>query len=131
MKLRIVTPVRPIVDAEVTELVAPGMEGEFGVLPQHVTFLGGLKPGIVSYTEAGARRRLVVSGGYAEVRDDVITLLADDAQLPEEVDAQQAKADLARIQDELSRGNESAEATERLLRSLDLAEARSAVGSRQ
>lgn len=130
MKLRIVTPVRPIVDAEVTELVAPGMEGEFGVLPQHVTFLGGLKPGVVSYTEGGTRKRLVVSGGYAEVRDDVITLLADDAQLPEEVDAQQARADLARIQDELSRGNESAEATEKLLRNLDLAEARVSVGSR-
>jgi F-type H+-transporting ATPase subunit epsilon len=124
MRLRIVTPLRPIVDAEVTEIVAPGSEGEFGVLPQHVTFLGALKPGILTYVENGAKKRVVLSGGYAEVRQDVITILADDAQLPEEVDAARARADLASIQSELAQGNESAEVTERLLRDLALAEAR-------
>ena len=46
MRLRIVTPLRPVVDAEVSELIAPGSEGEFGVLPMHVNFLGALKPGM-------------------------------------------------------------------------------------
>ncbi len=130
MQLRIVTPVRPVVDAEVSELIAPGSEGEFGVLPMHVTFLGALKPGIVSYTEGSARKRVVISGGYAEVRQDVVTILADDAEMPEEVNGQQAAADMATIQDELARGTESAELTEKLLRDLALAEARVAV-SRQ
>jgi len=130
MKLRIVTPVRPIVDAEVSELVAPGSEGEFGVLPEHVTFLGNLKPGVLSYTQGGNRQRVVISGGYAEVRQDVLTMLVDDAELPEEVDGAKARADLARIQEELARGNESAESTEKLLRSLALAEARVSVSSR-
>jgi F-type H+-transporting ATPase subunit epsilon len=129
MHLRIVTPLRPVVDAEVTELVAPGSEGEFGVLAQHVTFLGNLKPGIVSFTEGGARKRVVISGGYAEVRQDVVTILADDAELPEEVDAGKAASDVSAIQDELARGTESAELTDKLLRSLALAEARVAVGS--
>ena len=130
MKLRIVTPVRPVVDAEVSELVAPGSEGEFGVLPEHVTFLGNLKPGVLSYTQGGNRQRVVISGGYAEVRQDVLTMLVDDAELPEEVDGAKARADLARIQEELARGNESAESTEKLLRSLALAEARVSVSSR-
>jgi len=130
MHLRIVTPLRPIVDAEVTELIAPGSEGEFGVLPQHVNFLGSLKPGIVSYTEAGVRIRVVISGGYAEVRQDVVTILADDAQMPEEVDAAQAAADVVTLQEELARGTESAELTEKLLRDLALAEARVAVAAR-
>ncbi|MFN2377434.1 MAG: ATP synthase F1 subunit epsilon [Candidatus Binatia bacterium] len=130
MHLRIVTPLRPIVDTEVTELVAPGTEGEFGVLSQHVTFLGSLKPGIVTYVEGGARKRVVISGGYAEVRQDVVTILADDAQMPEEVDAAQARTDLASIQEELARGSESAEVTEKLLRDLALAEARVSVGAR-
>lgn len=129
MHLRIVTPVRPIVDAEVSELVAPGSEGELGVLPQHVTFLGNLKPGVVSFVEGGQRRRVLISGGYAEVRDDVVTLLADDAQMPEEVDAQQAQADIASIQAELARGTDDAEAIEKLLRDLALAEARVAISS--
>jgi F-type H+-transporting ATPase subunit epsilon len=130
MHLSIVTPVRPIVDAEVSELIAPGSEGEFGVLPMHVTFLGALKPGIVSYTEGGTRKRVVISGGYAEVRQDVVTILADDAEMPEEVNSAQAAADMATIQEELARGTESAELTEKLLRDLALAEARVAV-SRQ
>jgi F-type H+-transporting ATPase subunit epsilon len=130
MRLRIVTPLRPLVDADVTELVAPGTEGEFGVLPQHVTFLGALKPGIVSFTEGGVRKRVIVSGGYTEVRGDAVTVLADDAQLPEEVDAGQARSDVTRLQEELARGTESAEITEKLLLDLALAEARVAVGAR-
>jgi F-type H+-transporting ATPase subunit epsilon len=130
MQLRIVTPVRPVVDAEVSELIAPGSEGEFGVLPMHVNFLGALRPGIVSYTEGGVRKRVVISGGYAEVRQDVVTILADDAEIPEEVDGAQAASDMATIQEELARGTESAELTERLLRDLALAEARVSV-SRQ
>jgi F-type H+-transporting ATPase subunit epsilon len=130
MRLRIVTPLRPVIDAEVAELVAPGTEGEFGVLAQHVTFLASLRPGIVSYTEDGARKRVVISGGYAEVRQDVVTVLADDAQLPEEVDAGGARSDLESIQVELARGSESAEVTERLLHDLALAEARLAVSAR-
>jgi F-type H+-transporting ATPase subunit epsilon len=130
MKLRIVTPVRPIVDAEVTDIVAPGSEGEFGVLPQHVNFLASLKPGILSYTQAGARKRVVVSGGYVEVRQDVITVLADDAQSPEEVEGGRARADVTALTEELARGAESAEVTARLLRDLALAEARVAVAER-
>src|SRR4029079_14099387 len=130
MKLRIVTPVRPVVDAEVSDVVAPGSEGEFGVLPQHVNFLASLKPGILAYTEGGARKRVVVSGGYVEVRQDVITVLADDAEFPEEIEGAKARSDAAARTEELARGAESAEVTAKLLRDLALAEARVAVAER-
>jgi F-type H+-transporting ATPase subunit epsilon len=129
MKLRIVTPIRPVVDADVTELVAPGSEGEFGVLAQHVSFLGGLKPGVISWVEGGQRRKAVISGGYAEVRQDVVTVLADDAEFPEEINVAKARADVTSLQEELARGTESGEVTQRLLRDLALAEARAAAGA--
>ena len=130
MRLRIITPLRPIVDAEVTDFVAPGTEGEFGVLPQHAQFLASLKPGVITYVEDGMRKRVIISGGYAEVRQDVITVLADGAELPEEVDSERARADVARLQEELQRGADSPEVTEKLLRDLALAEARSAANVR-
>jgi F-type H+-transporting ATPase subunit epsilon len=128
MRLRVVTPVRPVVDADVSEIVAPGTEGEFGVLPLHVTFLGGLAPGVLTYTEGGTRRRLVIGAGYAEVKQDTVTILADEAQLPGEIDAAAARAEVARVSEELSRGG-SAEHTAALLAQLALAEARVSVAA--
>jgi F-type H+-transporting ATPase subunit epsilon len=101
LRLRVVTPSRLVVDTEVTELTAPGSEGELGVLPMHVTFLGQLDVGILRYSEGGAAKQLVVHGGYAEVLDDVVTILADDAEFPDEVDVAGAKADLERIAGEI------------------------------
>jgi len=101
LRLRIVTPTRLVVDTEVTELTAPGSEGQLGVLPMHVTFLGQLDVGILRYSEGGTAKQLVVHGGYAEVLDDVVTILADDAEFPDEVDVAAAKADLERIAGEI------------------------------
>jgi len=127
MHLRVVTPIRPVVDAEVTEIVAPGTEGEFGVLPLHVTFLGALAPGIVTYVEAGAKRRIVINGGYAEVRGDDLTILADAAEFPEEIDAVLARAEVARLEEALAQGGADPTETDKFLRELALARARVSV----
>ena len=63
MKLKIVTPTRILVDTEVDEILAPGTEGQFGVLPQNVTFLGLLDLGVHSYVVAGPTKSVVVHGG--------------------------------------------------------------------
>ena len=107
IRLRVVTPTRLVVDTEVTELTAPGSEGELGVLPLHVTFLGQLDVGVLRYTEGGAAKQIVVHGGYAEVIDDVVTVLADDAEFAEEIDVAAAKADLDRITSEISGESEN------------------------
>lgn len=94
IKLRVVTPSRLLLDEEVDEATAIGDLGEFGVLPNHISFLSTLVPGEMSYKQGATRRLLAVSGGYAEVVDNVMTVLASAAEFGSEIDtvrAQRAK----------------------------------------
>ncbi len=93
-QLRIVTPNRLLLDEQVREVTGPGTLGEFGVLPDHITFLTSLEIGAMSYRTDRDVRRLAVRGGFAEVIDNVMTVLADDAALPEDVDSAKARSDL-------------------------------------
>ena len=79
LRLRIYTPEREFVDREVREVTAPGALGEIGVLPDHATLVTALEPGVLSYREDGEVRRLTIGAGFAEVRDNVMTVLADSA----------------------------------------------------
>ncbi|HIF64271.1 MAG: ATP synthase F1 subunit epsilon [bacterium] len=125
LRLRIVTPERVLADTEVSELTAPGVAGEFGVLPEHVTFLGGLDTGVLSYTDAkGDNHELVVSGGYAEVVGDIVTVLADSAQPAGEIDAEAAARDRDQAQATLDDPAADTAATEAALLALKLAETR-------
>jgi F-type H+-transporting ATPase subunit epsilon len=93
-RLRIVTPERALVDEDVEEVTAPGAAGEFGVLPDHIAFLTVLAPGRLVYKSGGRRTVLAIFGGYAEVADNVMTVLADGAEPVLEIDAQRAEATL-------------------------------------
>jgi F-type H+-transporting ATPase subunit epsilon len=93
-QLRIVTPTRLLLDEQVREVTGPGTLGEFGVLPDHITFLTSLEIGTLSYRTDRDVRRLAVRGGFAEVMDNVMTVLADDAALPEDIDTVKVRADL-------------------------------------
>ena len=94
MRLSVITPERTIVDAEVTEVTAPGEAGQLGVLADHITFLGTLEAGEVRYTGADGAGVLIMSGGLIEVQDNRITILADDALRLDQVDAEAARRDL-------------------------------------
>jgi F-type H+-transporting ATPase subunit epsilon len=91
IKLRVVTPSRLVLEEEVDEVTAPGELGEFGVLPNHIAFLSTLVPGEMSYKQGSVRHSLVVSGGYAEVLDNVMTVLAPAAEFPGEIDTARAQ----------------------------------------
>ena len=93
-QLRIVTPNRLLLDEQVREVTGPGSLGEFGVLPDHITFLTSLEIGTLSYRTDRDVRRLAVRGGFAEVMDNVMTVLADDAALPEDIDSVKVRTDL-------------------------------------
>src|SRR6185369_5452234 len=93
-RLRIVTPERQLLDQDVEEVTAPGAAGEFGVLPDHITFLTVLAPGRLVYKTGGRRYVLAIFGGYAEVADNVMTVLADGAELAAEIDASRAEQTL-------------------------------------
>jgi F-type H+-transporting ATPase subunit epsilon len=129
MILRVVTPTSTLVDTEVSEVTAPGVAGQIGVLPQHATFLGQLDAGIVGFTAAGKRERIVISGGYAEVVDDVITVLADDAEFAEKIDVSVARAEIARLRERLSATSGTEQDIDETLKALRLAEIRSGQSS--
>jgi F-type H+-transporting ATPase subunit epsilon len=93
-QLRIVTPNRLLFDEQVREVTAPGTLGEFGVLPDHITFLTSLEIGALRYRTDGEAQRIAVRGGFAEVADNVMTVLADEAVFAEDVDREAARADL-------------------------------------
>jgi|SRR5918992_301164 F-type H+-transporting ATPase subunit epsilon len=89
--LRVVTPSRLVLDEEVDEVTAPGALGEFGVLPNHTAFLTLLEPGEMSYKQGAVKHYLAVSGGYAEVLDNVMTVLAPAAEFAPEIDTERAR----------------------------------------
>jgi len=100
-QLRIVTPSRLLLDEEVREVTAPGTVGEFGVLPDHITFLTSLEIGSLSFRTDRAVRRLAVRGGFAEVANNVMTVLADDAAFADDIDPARARADLQSAETQL------------------------------
>jgi len=105
IRLRVVTPSRMLLDEEVDEVTAPGELGEFGVLPNHIAFLTTLVPGELSYKQGATKTTLAVSGGYAEVLDNVMTVLAPAAEFAGEIDAaraQRAKERAEKMMAELS-----------------------------
>ena len=90
-RLRIVTPQQQLLDEDVEEVIAPGAAGEFGVLADHIAFLTILAPGRLVYRSGTRRHVLAIFGGYAEVADNVMTVLADGAEPVAEIDAEQAR----------------------------------------
>jgi F-type H+-transporting ATPase subunit epsilon len=94
-ELRFLTPQREVFDEPVAQVTAQGALGQFGVLPDHVAFLTILDPGPLTIRKpGGSEQTLAVKSGYAEVRDNVMTVLADDALPIDRIDAATARADL-------------------------------------
>ncbi len=91
VRLRLVTPSRLLFDEEVDEVSAPGALGEFTVLPNHIAFLTLLEIGEMSYKRGAERSWLAVGPGYAEVLENVMTVLADAAEYSEEIDLGRAR----------------------------------------
>src|SRR5438552_1640427 len=94
LQLDVVTPERRVLTESVDMVTVPGFGGELGILPGHTPLISRLQTGVLSYVKAGKTFQLHVSGGFVEVNEDRITVLAEIAELPEEIDA--ARARLAR-----------------------------------
>ncbi|HEX9661112.1 MAG TPA: F0F1 ATP synthase subunit epsilon [Candidatus Binatia bacterium] len=119
IRLRVVTPSRMLLDEDVDEVTAPGELGEFGVLPNHISFLTTLVPGELSYKQASSKKTLAVGGGYAEVLDNVMTVLAPAAEFADEIDsarAQRAKERAEKLMAELNREEKDWEMAEAALK---------------
>jgi F-type H+-transporting ATPase subunit epsilon len=79
-QLEVATPERLLVDAQVTEAELPGKDGYMGVLPGHAPLLSVLGTGTLSYSEGGAKKVLNIEGGFVEVFDNHVRVLADKAE---------------------------------------------------
>lgn len=90
--LEIVTPEKKVLSESVDIVVAPGELGEFGVLPGHIPFLCKLKIGELRYRIGGTARHIAIMGGYAEVLNNTVTILATAAEPSMEIDVVRAKA---------------------------------------
>jgi len=102
LQLEIATPTRLAVSEAVDEVVAPGIQGYFGVLPGHAPFLTTLGIGEVMYRAGREERFLAVAGGFAEVRNDKVIVLADTAERPDEIDRARAERAKERAERRLS-----------------------------
>src|ERR1044071_5649577 len=91
LQLEVVTPERRVLSEPVEAVVAPGLGGELGILPGHTPLISQLQTGVLSYTAGGKTLQLHVSGGFIEVKDDVVSVLAEVAERPEEIDAARAR----------------------------------------
>jgi F-type H+-transporting ATPase subunit epsilon len=99
MLLEIVAPSRQVVRSEhVDEVLCPGSEGEFGVLPGHTPFLATLKVGMLSYREGSEWHHLAVEWGYAEVGPDRVVILAEGADRAADIDLSEARIEKDRIE---------------------------------
>jgi F-type H+-transporting ATPase subunit epsilon len=91
IRLELVTPERLLLTEEVDEVVAPGYEGEFGVLPEHTQYLAILNIGILSYRKGGETRKVALGGGFAEVTPERVVVMAETAEHSAEIDVERAK----------------------------------------
>ncbi len=98
ISLRVVTPVRLVLEEQVDELTAPGPLGQLGILPDHAALMTTLDIGQLGYKQSGANSVLTLTGGYAEVLDNVVTVLANAAEFPHEIDADRAENARARAE---------------------------------
>ncbi len=101
--LEMVTPEKVAWSSQAEFVVLPALDGEMGVLPDHRPFLVQLKPGEVRITEKGEVRRFAVSGGFAEVKDNKVSLFAETAEMAESINAERAQQALEKAKAETLR----------------------------
>ena len=103
LKLEIVTPDGVKLAEPVEQFTAPGVEGEFGVLPQHAPMLTGLTAGIVTYLRDGQTHSVAIGAGFAEVHEDRAILLTLKFATKDTIDAVRVRLELKEVDEELDR----------------------------
>src|SRR5437660_4840817 len=108
LHLEVVTPERRLLSEQVNSVTVPGRGGELGILPGHAPLISELQTGVLSYDEDGTTFQLHASGGFVEVNDDKVSVLAEIAERPEEIDAARVRVSGENTEKQLSswRGTE-------------------------
>ncbi|MBE3576603.1 MAG: F0F1 ATP synthase subunit epsilon [Limnochordales bacterium] len=102
--LEVITPGRTVLRQRVESVLLPALDGYLGIMSGHAPLVAGLAPGVLLYGPKGREKaRMAVSGGLAEVAENHVRVLADAAELPEEIDVGRARAALERAEERLRR----------------------------
>src|SRR6266581_142799 len=112
MHVEVVTAERELYSGEADTVIAPGTEGELGILPRHAALLTTLKVGEMVIRLGGAEEPIFVSGGFLEVSNNTVTVLAETAERAEEIDQARAEAARRRAQELLAQAQSDTERAE-------------------
>lgn len=93
LKLEIVTPEKRVLDQTVDSATIPTVNGEIGVLTNHLPLVSALKPGVLAFTVKGNTERVAISSGFVEISDNRISVLTDAAETASEIDVNAARAE--------------------------------------
>ena len=105
IRLEFVTPERALAHEEVDEIGLPGEDGDFGVLPGHAPLLAALRTGAMWYRKGSERHYAFLTGGFAEVLPDRVSILAQVAERAEDIDEARAEASKRRAEERLSKAS--------------------------
>src|SRR2546429_7574276 len=114
LHVEVVTAERSLYSGEANQVIAPGIEGQLGILPKHAALLTFLAPGPLRIDLGGTEEALFVSGGFLEVSNNQVTILADTAEHAEEIDQARAEAARRRAQEHLQQATSESERAELL-----------------
>ena len=128
LQLEIVTPEKKVVETAAEEVQIPGKNGYLGVLPGHAPLITELSVGEITYRENATEQKLAVAWGFAEVLPGKVTVLAETAERPSEIDVERARKAKQRAEQRLTSGDTSVD-VERALDALHRAETRLEVAS--
>jgi F-type H+-transporting ATPase subunit epsilon len=102
LRLELVTAERIVLEEDADMVIAPAADGQVGILPHHAPFLTTLRPGELRVRRGGSEQELIVTGGFMEVLNDKVTILADAAERVEEIDLARAEEARRRAADALA-----------------------------
>ena len=122
-QLEIVTPEKKVVETAATEVQIPGKNGYLGVLPGHAPLITELSVGEISYRSDSSEEHLAVAWGFAEVLPDKVTILAETAERPSDIDVERARKSKERAEQRLTSGDTNVD-VERSLNALHKTETR-------
>jgi F-type H+-transporting ATPase subunit epsilon len=133
-KLEIVTPEKKVVDTAAQEMQIPGKNGYLGILPGHAPLITELAVGEITFREnsgsSSNEQRLAVAWGFAEVLPDKVTILAETAERPSEIDVERARKSKERAEERLTSGDSEVD-VERALDALHRADTRLEVAAKK
>lgn len=128
INLEVVTPEKKVVDLKVDSVTVPTAKGQIGILPRHAPLISTLRPGMLTYSHEGKNDSMVVAGGFIEVNDDTVSILADIVESKAEIDLESARSEREQAEKVLGSWNGTEAEFEIERERLEKAQARLALG---